>query len=415
MHVLLVTLGSSGDVHPFVGLGAELRRRGHRATLVTNAHFEPAALREGLAFLPIGTASDYRRTVENPRLWHPRGGLAVIAAGIVATMRLIYDAIAANSAPDTVVAASTLSFGARIAQEKLGLPLATVHLQPSVLRTASEFPVLPGVPAWRHPPAYVVKAFFALVDRVFIDPLFAKAVDAMRSDLGLPRVRRFFGNWLHSPDLVVGLFPEWFAAPKPDWPRPLVLAGFTGYDGGRGNELLPPEVERFLAAGEPPVVFTPGTAMIHGHDFFQAAVEACGILKRRGLLLTEHEDHLPARLPPTVAHASYVPFGRLLPRVAALVHHGGIGTTSQALAAGIPQLVMPMGFDQPDNAARLERLGVGAALPPSRWTGRAVARRLAPLLVSESTRSSCRELSRRIDFGKSTARAADAIETLAPR
>jgi UDP:flavonoid glycosyltransferase YjiC (YdhE family) len=93
-------------------------------------------------------------------------------------------------------------------------------------------------------------------------------------------------------------------------------------------------------------------------------VDACRRLGRRGLLLSRYRDQLPADLPPGVRHFDYVPLSRVLPRAAALVSHGGIGTLSQALAAGIPQLIMPLGFDQFDNAARLGRLGVAATLTP---------------------------------------------------
>ena len=96
-------------------------------------------------------------------------------------------------------------------------------------------------------------------------------------------------------------------------------------------------------------------------------------------------------------HRSYIPLGTLLPRAAALIHHGGIGTTAQGLAAGVPQLVMPMSHDQPDNAARLRHLGVGAALSPPRFTDTRVAQALDRLLRSETVRARCRDLAARCD------------------
>ena len=113
------------------------------------------------------------------------------------------------------------------------------------------------------------------------------------------------------------------------------------------------------AAGEPPIVFTPGSAMYHGQDFFRASVEACKQLNRRGILLTRHAEQIPADLPATIRHFSYAPFSLLLPRAAALVHHGGIGTSAQAMAAGCRQLITPFAHDQFDNADRLRRLGEG--------------------------------------------------------
>ena len=87
----------------------------------------------------------------------------------------------------------------------------------------------------------------------------------------------------------------------------------------------------WLDAGEPPIAFTAGSAMVHAREFFAASIEACESLNRRGLVLTRFGDQLPRELPPSVKHVEYAPFGSLLPRCAALVHHGGIGTTAQAL------------------------------------------------------------------------------------
>jgi UDP:flavonoid glycosyltransferase YjiC (YdhE family) len=136
--------------------------------------------------------------------------------------------------------------------------------------------------------------------------------------------------------------------------------------------------------------------MQQGRPFFDAAADACRRLGCRGVLLTRYRQQVPERLPPNVRHFDYVPFSRLLPRSAALVHHGGIGTTAQALAAGIPQLVMPMSHDQPDNAARVERLGVGLSLAPRRFQGPAVAAALERLLHTPEVGARCRAVAERM-------------------
>ena len=139
--------------------------------------------------------------------------------------------------------------------------------------------------------------------------------------------------------------------------------------------------------------------MCHGQAFFAAAVDACRRLGRRGILLSRHTEHLPPSLPGTVMHAAYAPFSELLPRAAALVHHGGIGTTAQAMRAGVPQLLMPMSHDQPDNALRVEKFGVGAALPPKKFTGPAVAKTLDGLLNSPRVAAACRAVAERFGAG----------------
>ena len=147
----------------------------------------------------------------------------------------------------------------------------------------------------------------------------------------------------------------------------------------------------FLSAGEPPIVFTPGSAHQNAHDFWLAAVDACRRLKRRGMLLTRHAEQIPDNLPEGVRHFSYVPFSEVLDRCAALVYHGGIGTLSQALAAGIPHVIMPMAHDQPDNAVRIKCLNVGDYLWPNQFRGPRLANMLERILGSAEVRSACRK------------------------
>jgi UDP:flavonoid glycosyltransferase YjiC (YdhE family) len=189
--------------------------------------------------------------------------------------------------------------------------------------------------------------------------------------------------------LTLGLFPEWFAAIQPDWPASMRLAGFPLYD-ERDAAPISAEVEAFLAAGAPPVAFTPGSAMLEGREFFAASVDACLRADLRGLLLSRHGEQIPANLPPSVRHFSFVPFSQLLPRCAAVVHHAGVGSSAQGLAAGIPQLVFDLGaFDQPDNIRRLKQLGVAASLPRARYKGPAAAKALGALLADQVLLARC--------------------------
>ena len=139
---------------------------------------------------------------------------------------------------------------------------------------------------------------------------------------------------------------------------------------------MAPDLERFLAAGEKPILFTAGTGQFHVVDFFQIAARVVSRLGCRAVFLTIKADQVPADLPDSIFVTAYAPFSQLLPRAAVMVHHGGIGTLSQCFAAGIPQLVVFMSLDQPDNAARIERLGVGLSLNRENLT----EKRLLPLI-----------------------------------
>ena len=391
MTAIVVGLGSAGDVHPNIGLALALRRRGHGVLFVAGSVFRSLAERAGLEFVGLGTDAEYYEAVRDPDLWHSFRAFSVVARRLILPwMRPLYEIIVKHSGPgQTVVAAPGTAFGARIAQEKLGVPLATVHLQPLMLRSTLEpgcfgFPDIIG-----HLPRPLRGLYLRAADRFLVDRLLAEETNSFRAELGLPPVSRFFDRWFHSPQLIIGLFPEWFAPPQPDWPANVRLTGFPLWDES-GLRQLPPELEDFLEAGDPPVVFTASSAMAQGKDFFRVSAEVCRRSGRRGLFLTQFPEQLPPRLPDGVRHFDYIPFSVVLPRAAAFVHHGGIGTTAQALAAGVPQLVVPLAHDQPDNAVRVRRLEVGDFLLPKAYRVPTVIKRLNRLLGSAAVTETCR-------------------------
>jgi UDP:flavonoid glycosyltransferase YjiC (YdhE family) len=146
--------------------------------------------------------------------------------------------------------------------------------------------------------------------------------------------------------------------------------------------------------------------------FFEESLEACRRLGRRGVLISPLRESAPRDLPFTVRHAEYAPFSKLLPRAAALVSHGGIGTVAYGLAAGVPQVAAPMAFDQFDNASRLEDLGVGRSLPMRRYSAHRVAKVLRDLLGSPRVARRCEEIATRVRGEDGVARACEEIEAL---
>jgi UDP:flavonoid glycosyltransferase YjiC (YdhE family) len=161
-------------------------------------------------------------------------------------------------------------------------------------------------------------------------------------------------------DADIAFFPDWFASV----PAPVRQTGFPLFEDAL-VPALPAELETFLAAGPPPVILTPGSFMRQARGFFEAGLKACAALNQRAILLTPYADQVPP-LPASARHFSYIALQRLAPRASALIHHGGIGTAAQGLHAGLPQLLAPLFFDQFDNAARLEVLGVGRRLTDAR-------------------------------------------------
>lgn len=390
MRILLFPLGSAGDVHPFVGIGLALKARGHDVVLSTSAYFDDMVRKAGLESAPIGTREDFARTLADPDLWHPSRAFAtVIHKGVENTYQPVLETVRRLNKPgETVVVGATLSLGARTAAEAVGIPYVSVHLAPAIFYSTIKPPFFPGmiwgswVPRWFH-------RFQLWVGRKATDRIALPGLNRFRAGLGLPPAREIIRDWWHAPKRTIGLFPEWFAPVQPDWPSQTKLTGFPLFD-EKGQRETPPALLKFLDDGEPPILFTPGSAMAHGGDFFREAVRACTMLGRRGLLLSQFPETVPKDLPASIAHFEYAPFSEVMPRCAALVSHGGIGTCAQALRAGIPHLVQYMAHDQPDNAQRLIALGVGDGLAARKFKAAVVARKLAALLDSAEVKASCK-------------------------
>ncbi len=388
MRILIAAGGSYGDTYPFLAIGREMMRRGHEVRFFATPNFAAAARGAGLPFVPVGTTELYESLVHHPDAMHPRRGPKLIARLLMEHLPAAYAVLDEHARSAGLIIGSTLALAARLVQETRGVPTVTVHLQPAMLRSSYRAPrvTASGIPDW-YPPSWK-RLLWWLADTLILDPAFCPSFNRFRTRLGLPPVKRLFGDWIHQADGVIGLFPDWFGVPQPDWPRRLRLTSFPLYD--QASDGLPAEVEAFLDAGDAPVVFTAGTSSTNERAFFRESVEACRRGGRRGILLARYPEQIPSELPDAVRYFEYAPFSTLLPRTAAIVHHGGVGTLSQGLAAGVPQLVRPMAYDQFDNAHQLEELGVARVLLPKRYRASTVATVLEELTRSSAIRNACK-------------------------
>jgi UDP:flavonoid glycosyltransferase YjiC (YdhE family) len=390
MRILLFPVGSAGDVHPFVAVGRRLAARGHDVTLITAGYFAPLAARAGLDFVETLSADEYLELAHNADLWRPIKSFKALFGDprVGREVRRAHQLIRDQNVPGkTVVVGGTLAFGPRVARDDLGVPLVSLHLQPAVFMSVERTAVYATGMKSRWP-RWFKRLMFRLGDKWLLDPILGPAINGFRKELGLPPVRRLLTEWIHSPDRVIGMFPDWYAPPASDWPSQTRLTGFPLYD-ERDVKPLSEDARAFLDTGPAPVVVTFGSAMRFAKPYFAVAADALRSLGRRGVFLTTYREQVPDNLPAHVVHFDYEPLSQLLPRASALVHHGGIGTAAQGLAAGVPQLVMPLAHDQPDNADRLRRLGVGRALRPKRFTAANLVRELTAL-DADVVRKACR-------------------------
>jgi len=412
--VILASLGTDGDILPYIGLGVTLRNRGHDVTLVAAEDYRERARAAEFRFEPLASRQENHELLADPDFWHVLKGPLVGAKwgrALLPRHWELFRSLAREG--DTVFVASPALLGARLVQEKFGRPLATPILQPWMIASSTAPPVMPAgltLPGWAPGPAAAL--YWRGIDAMG-QVLLGGALNKLRESLGMPPVRRVFRWWL-SPQLVLGMFPAWYGPPQPDWPPQVRLTGFPRFDGAEAAPSLDSDLLAICRAGKPTIAFTFGTGMIHGAGLFRAAVEACETLGVRGLLLTRHAAQLPSRLPPEVRHVTFAPFRALFPECAAVVHHGGVGTIAEAFAAGVPQAVVPIAFDQKDNAIRVKRLGAGDWVRAARATGPRVARLLKELLTP-GAKARCGATAERFAGDDPLATAADAVEELAER
>jgi rhamnosyltransferase subunit B len=409
MHAVLTSLGTDGDVLPYVGLGRMLRARGHRVTLVTSEGYAELAAAHGLEFQSLLSRAETTEIFGHPEFWHPLKGPFIAARGGMRNFQRQYELLAGlcdGGSGAAVLVASPGVLAARLVQEARQMPMVSILLQPWMAFSRYAPPVMPTgmtLPAWAPRP--VSTLYLRTIDAIGY-ALLGKPLNALRIRLRLPRVYRPF-RWWFSPQRIIGMYPAWYGPLQPDAPPQLCLAGFPPFDGTTEPD-LPPALADYCAGPGTPIAFTFGTGMAHGQAIFEACAEACDRLGRRGLFITRHAGQLPNPLPSFIRHVSYASFRLLFPACAAVVHHGGIGTTAAALAAGAPQLVLPLAFDQFDNAVRVKRLGRGDWLPRRGRTGERIADALRPLLENPNPKP----LPDRSDLNGLT-RAADLVEELA--
>jgi UDP:flavonoid glycosyltransferase YjiC (YdhE family) len=307
-----------------------------------------------------------------------------------------------------------ITFGAQIAAEQSGLPwVSTVmaplsflsRYDPWVLSQAQFLAKLRGFGVDLN--GLILKAGRVQAKR------WMKPIGEFRASLGMPPGRDPLFEGQHSPQRVLALFSRVLAAPQPDWPPETLVTGFPFYDQAEHGQELDPELNRFLDAGPPPVVFTLGSAAVFdAGGFYQESLAAVRQLGCRAALLVG-TNAVGGPLPPGTAAFAYAPYSKILPRAAAVVHQGGIGTCGQALAAGRPMLVMPYAWDQPDNAARLERLGVARVIGRKRYTARRAAAELDRLLTDRRYAERAAEAARRVAAEDGVRAACDAVEECA--
>lgn len=427
--IILTTFGSLGDLHPYLAIALELKRRGHQAVVATHGLYRERIEAMQLEFVPVrpnfdewGDMSGVLRDAMDAR----RGSKVVLFDLVLPYLRVSRDDLLQACRGADLVVDHVLTFTAPLVAEKLGLPRVSTTLQPMAMFSANDPPVSPEMPWLAKLKVLGPWAWHGLwaVARAVTAPFF-REVASLRAEMGLPPSKRhpMLRNWSH--DLHLVLFSRALAEPQPDWPPNAVQVGFPFHDRGDEGQGMPLALEVFLRQGEPPLVFTLGSsAVFAAGDFYRAAAAAANAMNRRAVLLVGEGGLNEVPGVPQIAHAPmgsrvvavpYAPHSELMPRAAAIIHQGGVGTTGQAMRAGKPMLIVPWSHDQPDNADRCRQLGIARTLPRKEVSAAAFQRELGALLADTAMAQRARDVAARMKQEPGAAGAADAIEALLAR
>jgi UDP:flavonoid glycosyltransferase YjiC (YdhE family) len=389
---VLATIGTLGDLHPFIALALAMQKSGFEPVIATAAEYREKVEAAGVAFFPARPSfAQIERDLGMDRPALTRRAIVsthfLFRKLVLPYARENYDDIMVASDGAEVMLISSLGFGARLAAEKRGLAWIAVVLQPMMFFSAYDPPVIRKA-EWitrllrRLGPRGTAQVF-RVAKRLFAGPF--APLHSLRREIGLPPTPKhplFEGQFSRAG--AIGLYSQALGPVQPDYPAPASIVGFAtldGEDGGPGS--LDAGLSAWLAAGEAPLVFTLGSMIVNSPGgFYQQSLAAARRLQRRALLLVGegYTAQFERERAEGVFVCGYAPHALLFHRAAAVIHHGGIGTLAQALRSGRPQLIVPFYADQIDNAARASRLGLAQVLPPARYRAARAAKALAALL-----------------------------------
>lgn len=420
MRIVLSNIGTFGDINPLIAIALELRRRGHVPVMAVPAVFGPKILPLGLEFHAVRPDIDPANTLMAEMIYDVRKGTERgLREFLFPALRQTYDDLldaATRPARADLLLLGELNYAGPIVAEITGIPWASYVLAPLSFFSAFDPPVLPMYPRLARADKAIpgmgraIKRLARLVSRHWPQPVYD-----LRIELGLPKGKNPLFDAKHSPFLVLALFSRVLGVAQKDWPENTLITGFCFYDSDAGNAALPANLEAFLDAGPPPIVFTLGSAaVLAAGRFYEFSARAAIRLGIRAVLLigSDKRNQLRQPLPDSICVAEYAPYSKLFSRAAMVVHQGGVGTTAQCLRSGKPMLIMPFSHDQPDNGRRMQRLKVARVIQRGNYTPVRVARKLKAMLAEPLFARRAEMVARRLEQEDGIRSACDALEKL---
>jgi rhamnosyltransferase subunit B len=423
LRIVLSNIGTFGDINPLVAIALELKQRGHTPVMAVPAVYAPKIVPLDIEFHALRPDIDPTNTMLVQMVYDVNKGTETgLRKFLFPVLRETYaDLLDAATKPARadLLLLGELNYAGPLVAEATGIPWASYVLAPFSFFSAFDPPVLPPYPKLARADKVVpgmgrgIKRLARFVTRKWPEPIYE-----LRRELGLPMGANPIFDAKHSPSLVLALFSRVLGVEQKDWPANVLISGFCFYDADAGNAALPPHLEEFVAAGEPPVVFTLGSAaVLAAGDFYEQSARAAVRLGVRAVLLigADERNRPQQALPDSICIAEYAPYSALFPRAKLVVHQGGVGTTAQCLRAGRPMLIMPYSHDQPDNARRMKRLGVARAIQRSSYKPWRVARAIRAMLAEPEYEQKAQIAARQIEKEDGVKTACDALIGLCER
>ncbi|GAB4572520.1 MAG: glycosyltransferase [Anaerolineae bacterium] len=373
--ITILTYGSRGDVQPYVALGRGLQRAGFDVRLAAPGVFADFAAEHGLDFAPLAgdPAILSQRLVDEAGLRPLRTMQAVIEYAMPLGLQVLAQCKEAARDADAILYGFLMTYaGHEAAQDRGGIPEIFAQMYPMFVPTRA-FPAMlfPRLPVFTPTANRLTHHVFAALFRASNELSYAAL---RRRYPDLPPLRGWPFDGPRPPLVLFGYSPH--VIPRPDdWPAQVHVTGFWTLDEEDPDWQPPPDLEAFLADGPPPVYIGFGSVVTRDITALTDLVlEAVALAGQRAVLLGGWGGLGRADLPDNVYRLDSAPHSWLFPRMAAVVHHGGVGTTAAGLRAGVPSVIVPFGSDQMYWGRHVQALGVGPApLPRRQLTAQALA------------------------------------------
>lgn len=413
--IVVSTFGSLGDVHPKVAIGLELRARGHEVVFNVMEAYREKFEMLGFRISPLRPDLDPEDRDLVRRLMDLSTGPELMFNEILLpNLRPMFeDMMKAVDGADLLISGEVV-LPVRSVVELTGIKWVSTSLAPISFLSVNDPSVYPNatfLEYLRFMPTFFHQFILGQARKLFHK--WFKPYREFRRELGLGEDHDpIFGD-KYSESRHLALFSKALARPQPDWARSTVQTGFCFYDGQEDLGEMQQDLINFLDGGEPPIVFTLGSAAVmDARDFYEQSIEAAKLIEKRAVVLYGTFNRPPKGLDRERVGFDYSPYSQIFPRACAVVHQGGVGTTSEVLRAGVPMLVMPYSHDQPDNAARCRRLGVAEVVKRRHYNAKTAAKELRKLLSDKNYKENALNAKRIVDSEQGTRTACDEIEKL---